>query len=81
MDPKGNAELFELSAKNASQFCKAFKASQNNACPVELISSSRVLVHSAHAHFQAFRALKEPAGGQSEIMLGRPDVKAPEHVC
>ena len=33
---KRNAELCELSAKDPSQFWKAFKAPQSNACPVEL---------------------------------------------
>ncbi|DBA74126.1 TPA: hypothetical protein ACH3X1_010931 [Trebouxia sp. C0004] len=43
---KRNTELCELSAKDASQFWKAFKAPQSNACPVEL-----------SAQFEAFRAL------------------------
>ena len=47
---KRNAELCELSAKDPSQFWKAFKAPQSNACPVEL-----------SAQFEAFRALMEPS--------------------
>ncbi|DBA81524.1 TPA: hypothetical protein ACH3X1_007298 [Trebouxia sp. C0004] len=43
---KRNVELCELSAKDPSQFWKAFKAPQSNACPVELST-----------HFDAFRAL------------------------
>ena len=43
---KRNAELCELSAKDPSQFWKAFKAPQSNACPVEM-----------SAQFEAFRAL------------------------
>ncbi|DBB04184.1 TPA: hypothetical protein ACH3X1_013227 [Trebouxia sp. C0004] len=42
---KRNAELCELSAKDPSQFWKAFKAPQSNACPVEL-----------SAKFEAFKA-------------------------
>ena len=43
---KCNTELCELSAKDPSQFWKAFKAPQSNAWPVEL-----------SAQFEAFRAL------------------------
>ncbi|DBA87930.1 TPA: hypothetical protein ACH3X1_004918 [Trebouxia sp. C0004] len=43
---KRNVELCELSARDPSQFWKAFKAPQSNACPVEL-----------SAQFEAFRGL------------------------
>ncbi|DBB02905.1 TPA: hypothetical protein ACH3X1_013508 [Trebouxia sp. C0004] len=54
---KRNAELCELSAKDPSQFWKAFKAPQSNACSVEL-----------SAQFEAFRALMgaEPPVGSPE---------------
>jgi len=43
---KHNVELFEMAAKDASQFWRVFKTLRSNACPVEL-----------SAQFEAFRTL------------------------
>ncbi len=69
---KRNVELCELSARDPSQFWKAFKAPQSNACPDEL-----------SAQFEAFRGLMgaEPQSAPQRPADSGVSTSCPEDAC